>query len=171
MGAEPELPATVLRLPMTYGPGDPFRRLSPYIKRMDEGRPAIRLDEGLARWTTPRGYVENVAAAIALAVADDRAAGRIYNVAEWPAFTESAWVRRVGKCIGWTGEVGTVPARRIPVPLDFRQDLEMSSARIRQELGYAEPIALDEAIRRTIAWEWVNPPDQPAALGILDDEC
>src|SRR5579875_614993 len=40
---EPGLPATVLRLPMTYGPGDPFRRLSPYLKRMDDGRPTIRL--------------------------------------------------------------------------------------------------------------------------------
>jgi nucleoside-diphosphate-sugar epimerase len=113
---EPDLPATILRLPMTYGPGDPLRRLSPYIQRMDEGRPTIRLDEGLARWKTPRGYVENVAAAIALAIADDRAAGRIENVAEQPAFTEAEWVRQIGEIVGWRGELGTVPSGRIPLP-------------------------------------------------------
>ena len=30
------LPGTVLRLPMVHGPGDPYRRLSPYLKRMDD---------------------------------------------------------------------------------------------------------------------------------------
>src|SRR6266478_231939 len=33
-----------------------------------------------------------------------------------------------------------------------------SSARIRQELGYQEPVAIEEAIRRTIPWERENPP-------------
>ena len=51
--AEPALPATVLRLPMTYGPGDPFGGLSPYLKRMDDNRPAIVLREDMARWKCP----------------------------------------------------------------------------------------------------------------------
>jgi hypothetical protein len=38
-----------------------------YIKRMDDGRPAILLDEAYARWRWARGYVENIAHAIALA--------------------------------------------------------------------------------------------------------
>jgi hypothetical protein len=33
-----------------------------------------------------------------------------------------------------------------------------SSERIRAELGYEEPVEIDEAIRRTIAWEQKNPP-------------
>jgi len=167
---EPGLPATVLRLPMTYGPGDPFRRLSPYLKRMDDGRPTIRLDEGLARWKCPRGYVEDVAAAIALAIEDDRATGRIYNIAEPTALTEADWVRRVGEAVGWRGRVETVPVGRIPVPLDFSQSLDMSSGRIREELGLAESITIAEALERTIAWERANPPEQPTSLGILDDE-
>src|SRR5262249_34733410 len=71
---EPDLPGTVLRLPMVHGPGDAQHRTASYLKRMDNGRPAIVLDEGMARWKCPRGYVEDVAAAIALAVTDDRAA-------------------------------------------------------------------------------------------------
>jgi hypothetical protein len=38
-----------------------------YIKRMDDGRPVILLDEAYARWRWARGYVENIAHAIALA--------------------------------------------------------------------------------------------------------
>jgi nucleoside-diphosphate-sugar epimerase len=168
--AELGLAASVLRLPMTYGPGDPFRRFSPYLERMVDGRSAIRLDEGLARWRTPRGYVENVAAAVALAIEDDRAASGIYNVAEEPAFSEADWVRRIAAAVGWPGGVETVPVGRVPLPLDVRQDLDMSSRRIREELGFADPVGLDEALRRTIAWERVNPPEQPTALGILDEE-
>src|SRR5262249_9761655 len=52
MGAA-DLPGTVLRLPMVHGPGDPYGRLSPYLKRMDDQRPAIVLDEGMARWKCP----------------------------------------------------------------------------------------------------------------------
>jgi hypothetical protein len=33
-----------------------------------------------------------------------------------------------------------------------------SSTRIREELGYREPVALDEALRKTIEWERTHPP-------------
>jgi nucleoside-diphosphate-sugar epimerase len=42
------LPGTVLRLPTVYGPGDYQHRLFEYLKRMDDGRPAILLGEGVA---------------------------------------------------------------------------------------------------------------------------
>src|SRR6266704_805124 len=80
--SNPDLPGTVLRLPMVYGPGDYQHRLFRYLKRMDDKRPVILLDEAEAQWRWTHGYVENVADAIALAVTDERAAGRIYNVGE-----------------------------------------------------------------------------------------
>src|SRR5262249_12941151 len=80
------LPAPVLRLPMVSGPGDAQHRLAPYLKRMLDGRPTILLNEGMARWRCLRGYVEDVAAAIALAVTNPEAAGRVYNVAEPTAY-------------------------------------------------------------------------------------
>lgn len=86
--SDPELPGTVLRLPMVYGPGDPVHRLHPYLKRMDDHRPAILLQEDAAWWRGPRGYVENVACVIALAATSDAAAGRVYNVAEPVAHSE-----------------------------------------------------------------------------------
>ncbi|MGH9640623.1 MAG: NAD-dependent epimerase/dehydratase family protein, partial [Bryobacteraceae bacterium] len=86
--ADPNLAGTALRLPMVYGPGDPVHRLFPYVKRMDDNRTAILLQEDAAWWRGPRGYVENVAAAIALAAVSPAAAGRIYNVAEPVAHSE-----------------------------------------------------------------------------------
>ena len=43
-------------------------------------------------------------------------------------------------------------------PGNASQHWTASSARIRQELGYQEPVAIEEAIRRTICWERENPP-------------
>ena len=62
------LPGTVLRLPTVYGPGDYQHRLFEYLKRMDDGRPAIPLGEGVASWRWTHGYVEDVALAVVLAV-------------------------------------------------------------------------------------------------------
>jgi nucleoside-diphosphate-sugar epimerase len=162
--ADPHLPGTVLRLPMVYGPGDRQHRLFEYLKRMDDGRPAILLDEGLAKWRWTRGYVENVAAAIALAVVDARASGRIYNVGESEALTTVGWVREIGRVAGWLGKVVIVPAYRLPAHLapnvNTDQHLVADTTCIRRELGYDESVPRDEALRRALAWERAHPPAQ-----------
>lgn len=156
-----DLPGTLLRLPMIYGPGDHLRRFTPYLKRMDDGRRAILLEQGLAAWRSPRGYVENVAAALALAAVSDQAAGRVYNVAETPAFSELEWAQRIAAATGWNGEFVLLQKDRIPahltLPGNTAQHWDADSGRIRRELGYREPVTLDDAIRRTIAWERANP--------------
>ena len=162
--SDPELPGTVLRLPMVYGPGDYQHRMFPFLKRMDDGRPAILLDEAEAGWKWTHGYVENVANAIALAVTDERAAGRIYNVGEPFTFTMAEWVAKIGEAAGWNGRIVRVPHGRLPEPLRWainaEQDIVVDSSRIRQELGYAERVDIDEAIRRTVAWERDHLPAQ-----------
>ena len=119
--------------------------------------------ETLAAWHSPRGYVENVAAAIALAATDQRAAGRIYNVCEEPSFSELEWARKIAAEMRWDGELVVLPVERTPQhllrPDNAAQHWRASSARIRAELGYEEPVGMEEAIRRTIAWELENPPD------------
>jgi nucleoside-diphosphate-sugar epimerase len=98
-----ELPATVLRLPMVYGPGDPLHRFYPVVKRIVDGRRHIIFPETLAAWRSPRGYVKNVAAAIALAATEERAVRRIYNVCEEPAFSEVEWARKIAAAMLWDG--------------------------------------------------------------------
>jgi len=164
VAARSDLPVTILRLPATHGPGDLQHRLFHYLRQMDDGRPTILLEENFARWRWARGYVENVAFAIALAVQDERACGRIYNVADPIAYTEADWVRRIGEVAGWHGEVVAVSSELLPDSartgndLDFRQNYTVDSSRIRRELGYAEIVPEDKALQRTIAWERLNPP-------------
>ncbi len=162
--ANPALPGTIVRLPAVYGPRDPLHRLFTYLKRMDDGRPAILLDEDLAQWRWSRGYVEDMAAAIALAVTDERAAGRMYHVAEREALQEAEWIRQIGRVAGWSGDVLTVHEDRLPPHLkrtwDASQHVIADSTRIREELRYGELVGRGEALRRTIAWQRAHPPEK-----------
>jgi nucleoside-diphosphate-sugar epimerase len=163
--ADADLPGTILRLPVVYGPGDYVRRPFEYLKRMDDGRPAILLAEGQAGWRWTRGYVDDVAAAIVRAVLDPRAAGRVYNAGEPDALTEAEWVRAIGRAAGWEGEIVVAPRDRLPAHVlpedyDWRHHLHTHTGRIRRELDFAETIDRHEALRRTIEWERANPPER-----------
>ena len=100
--------------------------------------------QALAGWRTTRGYVEDIAAGIGLAVTDPRAAGRIYNVGEAQALPEVEWVRAIARAAGWAGEVQVLPGAALPAflraDMDTRQDLVADTGRIRPELGYRETL-------------------------------
>jgi nucleoside-diphosphate-sugar epimerase len=157
------LPATVLRLPAVYGPGDPYRRLRSFIKRMDDRRTTIVLEEKQASWRWTHGYVEDVAQAIALAVFDERAAGRVYNIGEAKVPTMAERVRQIGKLAGWKGTVVPLSADCLPAhlrtPYQPGQAMVVDTRRFRSELGFVEPLSSDEGLRRTIEWERTHPPE------------
>ncbi|MBV8438060.1 MAG: NAD-dependent epimerase/dehydratase family protein [Silvibacterium sp.] len=156
---------TVVRLPMVYGSGDPLHRMHGILKRINDGRPAIILAENHAEWRGPRGYLENVAHAIAVASLLEHASGRTYNICEEPTLTELEWQTRIAGHTDWCGRFVLLPEQQTPkhlfLPGNASQQLVVSSERIRRELGYVEPFTMDEAIRRTIAWEQANPPSGP----------
>jgi nucleoside-diphosphate-sugar epimerase len=160
----PELPGTILRLPAVYGPGDYQHRMFPYLKRMLDGRPSILLEESVAAWRWTQGYVENVADAITLAITDERASGRIYNVGEPFALSMAERVEQIARAANWQGQIITLPGERFPASMreegNMAQHIVADSSRIRQELGYSERVDLAEAFRRTIVWESVNQPEK-----------
>src|SRR2546428_990435 len=168
--SEPQLPATVLRLPVIYGPEDHhFHRGFPYLKRMDDQRPAILLDAERPKWRDSRGYVEDAAWAIALAATNQRAEGRIFNVAPLRTLTEAEWGERIGRGVGRQGEIVTGTRARLPKhlvrDLDYHHDLALSSERIRSELGYSERVRFEVGLRKTVDWQRANPPEiRPALL-------
>lgn len=151
------LEGTVLRLPMVYGPGDYQRRLRDYAARMTADSSELKLPASLAAWRTCRGYVGNVAAAIALGATLLPAGGRVYNVAEQPAYTELQWARRVARALSWFGRIITVPDDELPEDqrpnFNTAQHLDVDSHRIRAELIYTEPVELIDALRQSLAWE------------------
>lgn len=160
---DPELPGTICRLPMVHGPGDPARRFFPVLRRVLDGRRAIFFEEGLSAWKAPRGYVENVADAIALAATDDRASGRIYNVAESPAFSELEWAQKIAAAAVWNGSFVVLPKDRMPkhlvMPGNMEQHWTVDSSRIRSELGYFEKISIEEGIARTVESDLADLPE------------
>jgi len=42
--------------------------------------------------------------------------------------------------------------------MDTDQHMDADTTRIRKELGYKEPVSLDEAIRCAVLWERAHPP-------------
>jgi nucleoside-diphosphate-sugar epimerase len=160
--SDSKLSGTVLRLPMIYGPGDPVQRFHPILKRIDDGRKQIIFADDVAPLRTPRGYVEDVAAAVTLAATSPQAAGRIYNVCETDFFGELDWASKIAASTGWQGNFVVLPHDLTPKhllsPGNTAQHLVASSDRIREELGYGELLPRDEAIRRTIEWDRANPP-------------
>jgi nucleoside-diphosphate-sugar epimerase len=161
---EPELEATIVRLPQVYGPGDYSHRTFQYLKRMTDERPVILLPHEVANYRASRGYVEDVAEAVALCVISDKAAGRVYHVGDQDNLTETEWVGRIGRAAGWEGKIVFLPHERLPPSLqnkygyDARQDWSIDTSRIRQEMGYSEPTPSDVAMQRTVDWERTNPP-------------
>jgi nucleoside-diphosphate-sugar epimerase len=153
---DPDLPGTILRYPMIYGPNDGGRTFD-LVKRMMDNRPAILLDEKVARWRWSRGYAENVAWATVLAVTQERARNRIYNVAEPEGLSYLEWTQRLTRAADWKGRIVLVPQGRLHEQGNFEHHWVVDTTRIRAELGYMEVLAQEEALRRTVEWQWANP--------------
>ena len=161
--ADREIAGTVLRLPAVHGERDYQHRLFMEVARMDARRPSIIVPKSALAWRWPRGYVGNVADAIALVATHEHASGRTYHVAEHATMTQVEWVRAVGRVAGWSGEIVAMPDDMLPkhlrIPNNFAQDLVVDSSRIRRELGYVERVSLDDGIAAAIAWERAHPPE------------
>jgi len=165
--SEARLPCTILRYPAVYGPGDTSHRLFDWVRRMDDRRPFILVGRRQAGWRFTHGYVENVAAALVLAIQHPSATGRTFNVGDAVTPTWSDWIRRVGIACDWHGEILPLAEDRLPPYLlenvDFAQDWAVDTTRIRGVLGYVEPVQSDDAMRRAVEWEQEHaPPFEPA---------
>jgi nucleoside-diphosphate-sugar epimerase len=174
-----DLPATVLRLPMVYGPGAleaVRRRFFAYLKRIDDGRPAMLLDKRTARWRAPWGYTGDVAEAVRLVVENERTAGEIYNVGESDSLDIQSWIRELAAVVGWTGRIVVVdepcPPPNIPRQLNLDQHLDMDTTKIRHDLQYHETMSRREALEKTVVWDRGHPPKDvdPAQFDYLTED-
>lgn len=130
LSAATELPATILRLPKVYGPEDNAQLATVYEFRNHPDW----------RWT--HGYVENVAAAIALATQDERAAGGVFNVGE--PYTPS-----VAERLQYLPHKAEAGASRIDA--NFAQHLAYDTQKIRRCLGFVEEFEERAAMARVAA--------------------
>lgn len=150
--------STVVRLPMVFGPGDRQRRLGWLIRPMAEGRPLVLLDAVWAAWRTSYGFVDDVAAGIALAALHPGGVGETFNLGSGESPDHAAWAQAFAEALGWTGEVRIAPAGQAPMSralkgLDLAFPLQTDSRRIRERLGYRNPTPPAQALAQTIADE------------------
>lgn len=148
---------TVLRLPMVYGPHDYQHRFYPYLRAMLDARPHIVMSEQRARWRNSIGYVDNVGWGIYLAVTLPQAAGTILNIAQEHHPLQRELVEAIANILGWHGAILEYPSDRLGGLQEeterFEQDFIVDTTRIRQLLGYAEPVDNNQALFRTLEWE------------------
>ena len=142
---------TILRLPMVYGPNDNQRRVARYVEQFRAGTDSIRLNTAEAAWRCTRGYVEDVADAIKLATLSAGAARQTFNLGEPVALSEADWVRAISAAASWHGDVVLDPEVPPTLEANWNVDLIADTTRIRDVLGYEEPVGLEDGLRRTLA--------------------
>lgn len=130
-----------LRMPAIYGPGEETPRLLPNcLARVARGeRPVVEGDGGDLR---DQLYVDDAALAIALALEKD--ASGILNVADGAAHSVSEVARTAMRIAGMAGEPEIAP-RKKP-----RVDFHMSIERATRELSFAPEVSLEEGMRRQL---------------------
>jgi nucleoside-diphosphate-sugar epimerase len=145
------VPVTVLRLPMVYGPNDPHRRLAQELARLRAAPgECLGLSPQEASWQCTRGYVEDVAAAVALATTHPNALGQTYNIGEPEALSTRTWLQAVAELGCPTTVVREDPMAASSEPVDWTIPLTVDTSQIRAALGYVEPVGRYEGLRRTV---------------------
>lgn len=142
---------TILRLPMVYGPDDPNQRVAQAMARLrDATGGVLEIHPEEAAWRCTRGYVLDVAAAIALATTHPAALGRIYNVGEQDPWTTRRWLESIARCMQSSTAVRESPDAAPAFPACWSVSVVAATDRIRMELGYVEPVGRTEGIRRSV---------------------
>jgi len=151
--------ATHFRYPIVYGP----RHIAPgewsIIRRILDGRKQLILP-GDGQIIVSRGYGENVAHAILLAIDNPAASsGQIYNIRDERLLPMRQWVELIAKAMNHEFEFTEVPLslaqlgpRYIPVPLLFGHHQIMDIAKIQQQLGYQDIVPTEQGLELTVRW-------------------
>ena len=163
--AQPDLRTTIFRLPAVYGPRDYQLRVWEYLRKIDAGRNVIVLALTLSNWCWGRGYVKNIGAAICHFLSKESTTSAVFNLGDPVALSQKEWVEQIAGIAGWKGKIVIVPDDQLPdplkVPFNAAQNWAIDASRFRSETGFAEPFALRESLKETIAWLRSNPPSVP----------
>ena len=156
--------AAHFRYPYVYGPRQLLPREWCIVRRVLDGRPFIVVpDGGLTLCTF--GYAENLAHALLLAVdRPDDSAGQVFNCGDEQTPTLAQVVEHVGAALDWSGEIVSLPLElaaparpMLMQPGTHHRLLDIS--KLRERLGYRDPVPVPEALARTARWLVAHPPE------------
>lgn len=164
------LPAVTLRPAAIYGPGDP-ERFGLIFRRVASGTFPMF---GNGRTYYHPLYIDNLTAALLLAMENGRGEGQAYLIADEQYIEIEDLVRRVAKALGVEVRIPHYPVWPVvaaghvceklcrpfgiepplfPRRVDwYRQNRAFKIERARRELGYDPKIDIDEGLRRTAEW-------------------
>ncbi len=155
---------THFRYPLVYGPNNIVPGEWGIMRRVrDRQKPLILPGGGLT--LVSKGYCENIAHAVLLAVEDANAsAGQIYNICDNALLSNHEWVTLIGRIMNFEFDTVDIPYHVLPKgfrathpQLLYRHHSVMDISKIKEQLGYRDPFTAEEAIERTIKWYTDNP--------------
>ena len=155
----------VYRYPYVYGPNQLVPREWCIIRRVLDKRPFMILSEGGLSLMT-HGYAQNLAHAVLLAVDHpDAAAGQIFNCGDEIQYSVRQIVDIIAHDMNHKFEIISLPAAvAYPargVSLEFTPHHKlMDISKLRQLLGYSDPVPPEEALRRTARWYVEHQPER-----------
>jgi nucleoside-diphosphate-sugar epimerase len=159
--------ATILRFPMIYGPRQVSPREWSIVRRIVDGRRCLIIPDGGLKLER-RGYADNVAHAVLLAVDKPReSAGEIYNVGDELILSLKEWVETIAHALNHEFELVSLPfslARpsRPYAGRDFHWVTDIG--KIKTRLGYRDQVPATEGLRRTVGWYMENRPEPGGEL-------
>lgn len=155
--------ATYLRYPRLYGPRQLGPREWSIMRRILDGRRQIIIpDNGLK--LDSRGYVENMAHALLLAVDNPEVSGgKSYNVGDERAFSLREWIAMTARAMNAEIEFVNMPysvarpSRPYSWARYFHEVRDITSTKT--DLGYRDLVPPEEGLRRTIQYYLENRPE------------
>lgn len=166
-----EFSITILRWPALYGPRDTTPREWYYVKQALDGRRRIPVPNG-GHALFSRGYLENMAHTVVLALENAVAIGKVYNAADAHAMTVRQIVEMIGDIMEHQWEIVTLPRELMPSvpqsqgrpyscdPYDIEPHMFLDLTKIKAKLGYQDVVPLRTAMEKTVKWLCDHQPQQ-----------
>ena len=139
-------PSVVLRLFLTYGPGQDHKRFLPQVIRgclNDENFPASTGEQ-----VRDFCYVEDVIQAILLALENDSTRGKVFNIASGEKVTIRKMIETIQQLIGG----GKPEFGKIPYRASENMCLYADTTKANQIMGWSPQFPLELGLEHTINW-------------------
>lgn len=158
----------ILRPSMFYGPPVPDRHVDVY-RRILSGRMPVVGDGNFRRSIT---YIDNLVAAVRLAMTHPAASGETFFVVDEPVYTTRKITEAMASALGVS--LKELPLPYLAGPVAYRADrilaaagiywknlhlvgeghwhVALSCAKLKEKLGWKPAVELEEGMRRAVAW-------------------
>ncbi|MBI4403685.1 MAG: NAD-dependent epimerase/dehydratase family protein [Deltaproteobacteria bacterium] len=148
-----EIPWTVFRPTIVYGPEDPLKRGFWYLARLIDGRPISLANGGVASFRL--AYSKDVARCFLLAAQTDCSIAKIYNIAGQECITLRDFIDESAKCLGCKASLVNVPGDQLTEeqagPYGKVVNLIPDISAAKRDLSF-KPTPFQTMIRDTAKW-------------------